>query len=379
MRAVKQSTARNVMVFMTDSADHITGKTGLTLTITASKNGAAFASITPTVTERGSGWYNLALTASHLDTLGDFALHVTGTGADPSDLAFEVIAYDPADSAGLGLSRVDAAISTRALESGGNLATVLARVIGTIAAGTHSPQSGDAYARLGAPAGASIAADIATRLATAGYTAPDNASITAIKAKTDNLPASPAAVGSAMNLAANAVTAAAIATDAITDTKIAANAITAAKIATDAITATKIAANAITSAKIASGAITATQAPNLDAAVSTRLASASYTAPDNAGVAAIKAKTDNLPATPAATGDAMLLTAAAVDSILDEVIEGAMTLRQALRIVLAGVAGKASGAPTGPIRYRDLGDTKDRIIGTIDADGNRTAVTLDGV
>jgi hypothetical protein len=39
--------------------------------------------------------------------------------------------------------------------------TIVARVIGTIAAGTHNPQSGDAYARLGAPAGASVSADIA--------------------------------------------------------------------------------------------------------------------------------------------------------------------------------------------------------------------------
>ena len=60
--------------------------------------------------------------------------------------------------------------------------------------------TGDAFARLGAPAGASIAADIGTRLATSGYTAPANSDIAAIKAKTDNLPASPAAVGSAMTL-----------------------------------------------------------------------------------------------------------------------------------------------------------------------------------
>ena len=48
---LKQSTGRNVLVFMTDSSDHVTGKTGLTLTITASKDGAAFAGIAPTVTE----------------------------------------------------------------------------------------------------------------------------------------------------------------------------------------------------------------------------------------------------------------------------------------------------------------------------------------
>lgn len=50
--------------------------------------------------------------------------------------------------------------------------------------------TGDAFARLGAPAGASISADVA---AVKSETA-------AIKAKTDNLPASPAAVGSAMTL-----------------------------------------------------------------------------------------------------------------------------------------------------------------------------------
>jgi len=42
---------------------------------------------------------------------------------------------------------------------------------------------------------------------------------------------------------------------------------------------------------------------NLNATVSSRLASASYTAPDNADITAIKAKTDNLPAAPAAVSD----------------------------------------------------------------------------
>jgi len=98
MREVKQSSTANIMVFMTDSTDHVTGKTGLTLTITASKNGAAFASITPTVTERGNGWYNLALTASHTDTIGDFCLHITGTGADPTDLKINIVAVLEADT-----------------------------------------------------------------------------------------------------------------------------------------------------------------------------------------------------------------------------------------------------------------------------------------
>lgn len=41
---------------------------------------------------------------------------------------------------------------------------------------------------------------VSTRLASASYTTPDNTSIAAIKTKTDNLPASPAATGAAMTL-----------------------------------------------------------------------------------------------------------------------------------------------------------------------------------
>lgn len=89
---LKLSTARNVSIFMAASADHIAGVTGLVagLTITASKDGAAFAAITPTVTDLGSGWYNLALTATHTNTAGDFVLHITGAACDPTDLKFQV-------------------------------------------------------------------------------------------------------------------------------------------------------------------------------------------------------------------------------------------------------------------------------------------------
>ncbi len=86
-----KSTARNLMVFLTDSADHVTGKTGATLAITLSKDGAAFASVSPTVTERGNGWYNIALTAAHTDTVGDLVLRATAAGADPIDLREQVV------------------------------------------------------------------------------------------------------------------------------------------------------------------------------------------------------------------------------------------------------------------------------------------------
>lgn len=95
-------------------------------------------------------------------------------------------------------------------------------------------------------------------------------------------------------------------------------------------------------------------------------------------VAAIKAKTDNLPASPAATGDSMALTAAAVDAVLDEVVEGTVTMRQLLRVLLAFAAGKTTGGATTSIAFRDQADTKNRIAMTVDTDGDRSATTVDG-
>lgn len=94
--------------------------------------------------------------------------------------------------------------------------------------------------------------------------------------------------------------------------------------------------------------------------------------------AAVKAKTDNLPAAPAAVGDIPTATQNA-DALLDRSagVETGITPRQALRLGLAADAGKLSGAATATIKIRDRADTKDRITATVDADGNRTAVTVD--
>lgn len=60
------------------------------------------------------------------------------------------------------------------------------------------------------------------------------------------------------------------------------------------------------------------------------------------------------------------------------VLEGTLTRDQAQRIILSGQAGKLSGAATATNTFRDTADTKNRIVSTVDSDGNRSAVTLDG-
>lgn len=144
---LKQSTNRNRVILMIDSSDHVTGKTGLTLTIKASKDGAAFATITPTVTELESGFYNLALTTSHTDTLGDFALHITAAAADPTDLVDQVVV----DLPGATVSSVTGSVGSVTGNVGGNVTGS----VGSVASGGISASSFAA----GAIDAAAIAAD----------------------------------------------------------------------------------------------------------------------------------------------------------------------------------------------------------------------------
>lgn len=72
------------------------------------------------------------------------------------------------------------------------------------------------------------------------------------------------------------------------------------------------------------------------------------------------------------------LSAAGIDDIIDDVIEGTLTLRQATRLFLSALAGKSTGGGTTTLTFRDNADSKARITATVDADGNRTAITLDG-
>ncbi len=105
------STSKKVMIFMADSSDHITGKTGLTVTVTKSKNGAAFGAWSGSVAEVSSGWYACTPAAGDVDTDGIMVVHGSATGADPADVMVEVLPVDVFNVTSFGLSRLDIATS----------------------------------------------------------------------------------------------------------------------------------------------------------------------------------------------------------------------------------------------------------------------------
>lgn len=62
----------------------------------------------------------------------------------------------------------------------------------------------------------------------------------------------------------------------------------------------------------------------------------------------------------------------------DEVLENTLTAEQMMRLMLSVLTGKSNGGGTASIKFRDNADTKNRITATVDGDGNRTIVALDG-
>jgi hypothetical protein len=79
---VKKNVAlSNFPFLMVDSSDHLTGKTGLTITGTVSKDGGAFAALTNSATEISNGMYKINLAAADLNA-DTVILKFAGSGAD---------------------------------------------------------------------------------------------------------------------------------------------------------------------------------------------------------------------------------------------------------------------------------------------------------
>ena len=138
--------------------------TGLTPTIGVYKKVSDGTDVTPapTVSEIGGGFYKF--TATPAETL---VVRMNGGGTLSDADKYKVMQVTPNDAC------LDAMVSTRAPESGGNVAAIKTKTDNL-------------------PSDPASNTQVTTRLASSGYTAPDNAGISAVKAKTDNLPADPA-------------------------------------------------------------------------------------------------------------------------------------------------------------------------------------------
>ena len=64
--------------------------------------------------------------------------------------------------------------------------------------------------------------------------------------------------------------------------------------------------------------------------------------------------------------------------LFDDKIEGTYTLRQYMTWMAAVLFSKATGGGTTSITFRNVGDSINRIVATVDSNGNRSSITLTG-
>jgi hypothetical protein len=165
------------------------------------------------------------------------------------------------------------------------------------------------------------------------------------------------------------------------------------KAITDKIAAVNPSLEGLTLAAIATQVRTelATELARIDAAITSRLAAAGYTPPNNEGIgtAATQATAAALAAAGLAEDVATLVEGlgsltpgernAIADALLDRAnaIETGKTVRQAVRIIAAVLAGKVSGAGGGSETFKGLDGATGRVRVTVDSNGNRSSVTYD--
>ena len=333
MQLILNGDTRPIPFFVTSSTDHLSGITGGSPTVTISKNGAAFAAPSGAVGEVGNGWYTLTPGGADVTTNGILLLHATASGADPSDLKCQVVAFNPYDAAALGLSRLDAAVSSRmatfALPA--NFSTLAVDGSGHVTAGTVSDKTG--YA-LTTGEHTAIAADAEAGLTAQGYT-------TVRAAKLDNLDAAVSSRMATFTLPTNFST-------------------------------LVINGSGFVTASNGGGGGSGPTVQQIVDGVFEEMASAHLTTGSFG-------KLLNTLATLAIDGSGAVSVNNFAAGLLDLAngIETGLTLRQAMRVLAAAEAGVTSGAGTTEFQIAAAGQPQTpRIAATVDTIGNRSAVTL---
>lgn len=78
---VLQSSTQGFYIFADDAESYGEGLAGLAITVSLSKSGGTYNTVSPTITDLGGGVYWVAPIAAHRDTLGEIAWRFTADGA----------------------------------------------------------------------------------------------------------------------------------------------------------------------------------------------------------------------------------------------------------------------------------------------------------
>ena len=403
----KDDVSRVVGFYAYSSTDHITPKDGLlSFTVYYFLNGgSATAMTTPTVVEKDAtnmkGWYTVAVDESGMvSALGDVNINIAATGMDPVALKIEIVDVNPAvdtvkisgdttaadnlelDYDGTGYARANSIIGTCTTNTdmvgtaGAALATVctegrLSNLNATISSRSpvneYDTEMGYIPSNLG---DVPIASELNSDHGAGSW-------VTATGFNT----VTPDAAGTAAGLHST--------TDGKVDT-----AQTDLNILTgvDGVTLATLQANyapntvvpdaagvAATPAEVAT-ALTDYDAPTRAEATTDKEEILTEVNANETKIDILDGNVDSILIDTNTTIPALIngLDDITVADIKAGIKDGAFDLEEMARLIFAACCAKSSGGGTDTITFRDGPDTKNRIVETVDDNGNRTAVTLDG-
>lgn len=323
----KVSTTTYPIVFMmVDSTDHVTGETGLTPTVTLSKNGGGYAAAAGAVSEIANGLYALAGNATDRDTLGELWVHADGgAGVDMSDFKVDIVSHDPY----------------------GDINEILTDT------GTTIPGLLDTIKGVGWSDETLVALMTAIESGTV-----DEATIrSAVGLSTANLDTQLSTIDSEIGTIYSEMAS----VDDVWDEALSGHTTTgsAGKTLADAATATALSA-----------------VDDLVDDLETRLTAARAGYLDKLNVSGTLAHSDDAATYKADVSALATSTEVGAIALLGETVIGSYTVQDILKILAAKMVGKATGGGTATITYRGVDDTSDVVVETADTNGNRSAVTL---
>jgi len=106
----KWASGVHIPFYLLDSSDHVSGKTGVSPSVSFSLNTGSWTGTGGGTTELGGGWYYWTPSAGDIPAPGHVVAKATGTGADDCFFGADLLAIDPLDPLRAGLTALPNAI-----------------------------------------------------------------------------------------------------------------------------------------------------------------------------------------------------------------------------------------------------------------------------
>jgi len=105
-RKQSDASAKKILIKMVLTSDHLTAATSKTVSVSISKNGAAFGAAGGSVAELSGGFYYYTPNSTDLNTLGELVISASATACDNYEDKYVVVPYDVYDAIDVNITKL---------------------------------------------------------------------------------------------------------------------------------------------------------------------------------------------------------------------------------------------------------------------------------